>query len=66
MSYREIELNQIVCIECTAKNATCHLIGGAYFEVSLEVARDLQFALKERLVKVQSIFGDKPPEETVH
>lgn len=61
MQTRRIELNEIVCIEVTPDGATVHMLGGAYFNVPMEVAKDLQLTLKDRLLKVMSVFGDPDP-----
>lgn len=60
MQTRQIELNEIVCIEVTPDGATVHMIGGAYFNIPMETAKDLQLALKDRLLKVMSVFGNPP------
>lgn len=61
MQSRQIELNHIVCIEITAEGiCTVYMQGGAYFNVEMGVAKDLQMTLKDRLRKIMSVFGDPP------
>ena len=62
MQFRKIELNEIVCIEIFADNpeATVHMQGGQYFRVPMDTAKEMNVMLKERLLKVMSVFGDTP------
>lgn len=60
MRREQIELNEIVCIEFYPDTAIVHMQGGRYFNVDPEVAKDLQMQLKDRLLKVMSVFGDPP------
>lgn len=60
---QDIELNDIVCIEVNPTIATVHMKGGRYFNVEIEVARQLQNQIGERLQKVMSVFGDVPKNE---
>lgn len=62
MQFRQIELNEIVCIEIFADNpeATVHMTGGAYFRVPMDTAKEMNVVLKDRLLKVMSVFGEPP------